>query len=36
VLTPEGYAVDQQAVGYGPPEFQEEIRRLAEAGAKLW
>ncbi|MDZ7751721.1 MAG: hypothetical protein U5S82_08675 [Gammaproteobacteria bacterium] len=36
VLTPEGYAVEQQAIGYGPPEFQEEIRRLAAAGVKLW
>jgi len=35
-LTPGGYAVDRQAIGYGPPEFQEEIRCLAGAGAKVW
>lgn len=35
-LTREGYARDQQVIGFGPPEFQEEVRRLVESGAKLW
>lgn len=30
------YRSDQNLVAYGPPEFQNEIRVLLEAGNKLW